>query len=138
MKLMNVCGIVLCGGRSRRMRQAKAWLPVGKETMLQRLVRVISQVVKPIVVVAAQGQDLPTLPAEVTIARDEIAGCGPLQGLAAGLKALRGQVDAAFVSGCDTPFLKPILISRLIECLGPAMACVPQVNGFYHPLTAVY
>jgi molybdenum cofactor guanylyltransferase len=54
-------GIVLCGGRSTRMGSSKALLPFGPETMLQRVVRLLSSVVSPIVVVAAVNQELPEL-----------------------------------------------------------------------------
>ena len=47
-------GLVLCGGRSRRMGLDKASLPFGPETMLNRVVRKLSEVVSPIVVVAAK------------------------------------------------------------------------------------
>lgn len=69
--LPQIGGIILCGGQSSRMGQPKAWLPIGGEVFLQRVVRVLSEVVSPIVVVAAAGQDLPELPAEIVIARDE-------------------------------------------------------------------
>ncbi|HUR55514.1 MAG TPA: NTP transferase domain-containing protein, partial [Gemmataceae bacterium] len=64
---MQTAGIVLCGGRSSRMGRAKAWLPFGGETMLQRVVRVVGEVVSPVVVVAAAGQDVPPLPVGVRI-----------------------------------------------------------------------
>ena len=48
----------------------------------------------PPVVVAALGQDVPELPAQVAIVRDEIEGKGPLGGLAAGLAALEGKAVA--------------------------------------------
>ena len=82
---MKVGGVILCGGRSSRMGRAKAWLPFGEETMLQRIVRILRTIVDPIVVVAASGQEIPPLPADVLIARDPEDGRGPLQGLAAGL-----------------------------------------------------
>src|SRR5258708_37920520 len=85
-----VAGIVLCGGQSTRMERPKAWLPFGPEVMLQRIVRILSDVVSPIVVVAAVGQDVPDLPQAVEIVRDEHEALGPLAGLAAGLKALEG------------------------------------------------
>ena len=40
----------------------KGTLTFGAETMLQRVVRLLGTVVSPIVVVAARGQSLPTLP----------------------------------------------------------------------------
>src|SRR5437870_5114125 len=107
---MKVGGIVLCGGQSTRMGRPKAWLPFAGELMLQRVVRLLGTAVQPIVVVAAPEQDVPPLPPEVNIVRDDERGRGPLQGLAAGLSALAGQVDAAYLSSCDVPFLQPAFV----------------------------
>lgn len=131
-------GIVLCGGHSRRMGRPKAWLPFGGEPMLARVVRLLRQTVGPVVVVAAPDQDVPALPRGITIVRDQERGRGPLQGLAAGLLALEGQVDAAYLSSCDVPFLQPGFVRRLIELLGDHVICVPKVGDFHHPLAAVY
>jgi molybdopterin-guanine dinucleotide biosynthesis protein A len=133
-----VGGIILCGGQSKRMGQPKAWLPFGGETMLQRVVRLLGEIVRPIVVVAAPGQDVPPLPADIVTVRDEERGRGPLQGLAAGLSALRGRVEAAYLSSCDVPFLRPSFVRRMIELLDDRAICVPFVDGFHHPLAAVY
>jgi molybdenum cofactor guanylyltransferase len=136
--MTRVGGIVLCGGQSKRMGRPKAWLPFGPEFMLQRVVRILSDVVAPIVVVAAPEQEVPALPSGVTVVRDDERGRGPLQGLAAGLASLRGQADAAYLSGCDVPFLQPNLVGRLRDLLGNHTICVPQVGGYHHPLAAVY
>jgi molybdenum cofactor guanylyltransferase len=131
-------GIVLCGGQSKRMGQPKAWLPFAGEIMLPRVVRLLREVVNPIVIVGAPEQELPPLPAEVTVVRDEEKGRGPLQGLAAGLAALQGVVDAAYLSSCDVPFLQPGFVRRLIALLGDNAICVPHVGEYHHPLAAVY
>jgi molybdenum cofactor guanylyltransferase len=135
---MNVAGVVLCGGRSSRMGRPKAWLPFGRELMLPRVVRLLGEAVDPVIVVAAPGQDVPPLPEAICIVRDEKEGCGPLQGLAAGLKALHGQADAIYLSSCDAPFLRPTFVQRLIALLGKAVVCVPRVGDYHHPLAAVY
>jgi molybdopterin-guanine dinucleotide biosynthesis protein A len=135
---MNVGGIVLCGGQSKRMGQPKAWLPFAGEVMLPRVVRILGEVVSPVVVVAAPDQEVPPLPGEVDIVRDEEKGRGPLQGLAAGLASLRGRAEAAYLSSCDVPFLRPAFVRRLIELLGNHAICVPHVGDFHHPLAAVY
>src|SRR5262245_8810396 len=132
-----VGGIVLSGGRSSRMGRAKAWLPFGDELLLPRVVRRLSQVVSPIVVVAAPDQDVPPLPADVALARDAARDRGPLQGLAAGLAAQRG-VDALYLSSCDVPFLEPAFVRRMIDALGEHVIAVPDVGGFRHPLAGVY
>ena len=129
---------MLCGGQSKRMGQSKAWLPIAGEFMLPRVVRLLSQAVEPIVVVAAPQQEVPPLPGDVAIVRDEEKDRGPLQGLAAGLTYLMGKVDAAYVSSCDVPFLVPAFVRRLINLLGEHSICVPQTDGRHHPLAAVY
>src|SRR5207244_3557337 len=77
--MTRVGGIVLCGGQSKRMGRPKAWLPFGDEVMLPRVVRLLGEIVKPVVVVAAPGQDVPPLPADMSVVRDEEKGRGPLQ-----------------------------------------------------------
>lgn len=136
--MTRVGGIVLCGGRSSRMGQAKAWLPFGEEFMLPRVVRILGEVVAPVVVVAAPGQDVPAMPSEVEIVRDAVEGRGPLQGLAAGLLALRGKVEAVYLSSCDVPLLRPAFVRRVIDTLGESAVAVPQAEGYHHPLAAVY
>src|SRR5947209_666698 len=135
---MNVGGIVLCGGQSKRMGRPKAWLPFGSELMLQRVVRLLAEAVKPIVVVAAPDQEVPPLPSSVVVVRDEEKGRGPLQGLAAGLATLQDRIDAAYLSSCDVPFLHPAFVQRMIDLLGEHSICVPYAGGYHHPLAAVY
>lgn len=129
---------MLCGGQSKRMGRAKAWLPFAGEVMLPRVVRLLRQVVEPVVVVAALEQEVPPLPPEVTVVRDEERGRGPLQGLAAGLHALAGRAEAAYLSSCDVPLLCPAFVRRLVELLGEHAVCVPRAGGYHHPLAAVY
>lgn len=136
--MARVGGVVLCGGQSSRMGRPKAWLPFGVELMLPRVVRLLSEAVAPVVVVAAPGQDVPPLPSGIDIVRDPEQGRGPLQGLAAGLEALRGHAEAAYLSSCDVPFLQPAFVRRLIELLGDHIICVPDIGGYRHPLAAVY
>ena len=136
---MNAGGIVLCGGKSTRMGTSKALLPFGPETMLQRVVRLLGGVVSPIVVVAAADQELPALPPDVLVTRDEREGRGPLEGLAAGLKALppirrRGLRDELRRAAAG-PRLRDRRCSALAE--GHDIA-VMEIDGFTHPLSAVY
>ena len=131
-------GIVMCGGKSTRMGTSKALLPFGPETMLQRVLRILSGLVSPIVVVAAADQELPGLPAGVIITRDEQPGRGPLEGLRAGLKALPEQVDRAYVTSCDVPLLVPGFVTQMIEHSRDHDIAVMEIDGFAHPLSAVY
>lgn len=131
-------GIVLCGGKSSRMGLAKAWLPFGNETMLQRVVRILSDVVQPLIVVAAPGQELPRLPSDVRIARDRREGRGPLEGLLAGLEAAPAEVETVYATSCDVPLVVPAFVHRLSELLGQHDVAVPVEGPHHHPLAAVY
>jgi molybdopterin-guanine dinucleotide biosynthesis protein A len=106
--------------------------------MLEHVVHLLAEATRPIVVVAAPEQNLPTLPQDLMVVRDAEKGRGPLEGLAAGLAALAGRADAAFASSCDVPFLKPEFVRRLASLMGDHAICVPKVQGRFHPLAAVY
>ena len=136
--MTRVGAIILCGGQSKRMGRPKAWLPFAGQTMLAHVIVILREVVNPIVVVAAPDQEIPPTPSDIQVVRDEERGRGPLQGLAAGLAALEGRADAAYVSSCDVPFLRPAFVWRLIELLGDHAICVPHVGDHHHPLAAVY
>ncbi len=135
---MQAGGIVLCGGKSSRMGVPKATLPFGPETMLQRVVRLLGTVVSPIAAVAAQGQTLPELPASVIVTRDEREAKGPLEGLRAGLAALPDSVDLAYATSCDVPMLVPGFVERMLEFARDYDVAVMEIDGFAHPLSAVY
>ena len=120
------------------MGRPKFSLPFGEEVLLQRVCRILSEVVSPIVVVAAAEQELPPLPVEVLIVRDEYDSLGPLAGIATGLDALHDKADAAFVTSCDAPLLRPDFVRRLIELLGDHDVAAPTDGQYDHVLAAVY
>jgi molybdopterin-guanine dinucleotide biosynthesis protein A len=132
--------IILCGGKSSRMGRDKASLPFGSELMLQRVVRLLSEVVdsSSIVVVSAAGQVLPPLPPQIRIACDENPGRGPLEGLAAGLKAMPDQVEAVYATSCDVPLMAREFVRAVFNHLGDHEIAVPVEGEFHHPLAAVY
>jgi len=128
--------VILCGGKSSRMGRPKALLPFGPEPLLVRVLRACGEACAELVVVAAPGQELPPLPAGAHVVRDAMEGQGPLEGLAAGLAAVRA--PAAFCVSCDAPFLRPALVERMFDALGKAAAVQAVVNGRVEPLGAVY
>jgi len=116
----------------------KAALPFGDETLLARVVGIVSHVAEEVWIVAREGQTLPSLGErpEVRMARDPAEGRGPLAGLAAGLGAMRA--ERAFVTACDTPLLKPVLIEHLFALAEGHTAAVPEVGGHQMTMCAIY
>ncbi len=120
------------------MGRPKADLPFGSETMLGRVARLLGEVAWPIVVVAAPGQVLPDLPDSIRIVRDPVSDRGPLQGLAAGLASLPDEVELAYATATDAPFLRPAWVTRLVDLIGDHDLAVPEIDGYLHPLAALY
>jgi molybdopterin-guanine dinucleotide biosynthesis protein A len=139
---MACAGVVLAGGRSSRMGTPKAALEWHGSTLLGRTVGIVARAVNgPVVVVRAAGQDLPDLPKEATLVEDPREGKGPVQGIAAGLAALSGHAETAFVSSTDLPFLHPAFIRRVLRVLDEqdtADVALPVVRGYPQPLAAAY
>jgi molybdopterin-guanine dinucleotide biosynthesis protein A len=131
-------GIILCGGKSERMGRAKPLLPFGNEVLLQRVTRILAEVVTPLIVVASPEQSLPTFSCETVVVYDRHRGHGPLEGLAVGLKALPKTIDTAFVTGCDTPFINSLFVARILSLLDGYTAAIPKEGGRYHPLCAAF
>lgn len=140
---MRLGAIILAGGRSARMGRPKEALPFAGAPLLARVAAALAPACDPVVVVARDaGQDLPPLPATALRAHDEVAGRGPLAGLATGLRRLAaagfGPDDAAFVVACDHPFVGAAFARGLADRLGDADAALPDVGGRVEPLCAVY
>jgi molybdenum cofactor guanylyltransferase len=136
-------GVVLAGGRSSRMGTPKAALEWHGSTLLRRTVGVVARATGgPVVVVRASGQALPALPDSTIVVDDPREGKGPVQGIAAGLAALEGQAEAAFVTSTDLPFLHPAFIAAVLRALaapgGRPEVALPVARGYQQPLAAAY
>ena len=133
-------GVVLAGGRSSRMGTPKAALEWHGSTLLRRTLGVLARSVEgPLVVVRAPGQPLPEMPPQAAVVEDPEEGLGPLQGIAAGLVALAGRADAAFICSTDLPFLHPAFVRRVLTALTSELDVVlPVARGYPQPLAAAY
>ncbi len=127
--------IILAGGLSRRMDgERKAFLRLGGETFLERIMRILRPCVDSFLIVTNE----PHLYAgfDARCVRDEREGVGPLMGIYSGLKA--GRSDASFVTAVDTPLVSPALIRRLVEADPACDVCAPRWKCDIEPLCAVY
>ncbi|WP_284225746.1 molybdenum cofactor guanylyltransferase [Mycobacterium antarcticum] len=133
-----LAAIVLAGGASRRMGRDKAMLEFSGRTFVEQIVATLAGRCAPVFVVAAPGQPLPALDAEVL--RDDVRGVGPLLATARGLRAAADAgVERAFVSAVDMPYLTADLIDLLV---GPSVRLGADVvlpwDGRDHYLAGVY
>ncbi|MET9201729.1 molybdenum cofactor guanylyltransferase [Gordonia sp. NPDC003585] len=140
-----LAGIVLAGGRSRRMGQDKAALDWDGEPMLARIVRVAAERCEPILVVATEESSayqglFGTGGPEAQWITDEEPGAGPLGGLVAGLSAAAaGGAELAFVCATDMPLISAELIDELLTGVTPsAQAVIAHDNQRDHPMAGIY
>ena len=129
--------IVLAGGRSTRMGTPKALLDWHGGTLVRRVTGILQRLADPVVVVHAEGQELPPLPGVERVV-DRAPDRGPLEGIAAGLRAVADRRPAVFVSGTDLPFLHPDLVLALAAARAEHDLAVPVAGGHVHHLCAVY
>ena len=122
------------------MGKPKALLDWSGEPLVAHVAGIVAAAAAPVVVVAAPGQELPPLPAGVEVAHDAAPDQGPLEGLAAGMRALGDRADAAFVCGADMPFLSAAAIGQLTLALTAKWHAVVVTDdaGRDQPLGAVY
>ena len=132
---MNVTGVILAGGKSRRMGEDKRFLLVGEITLLDRAVSVMGKLFSEVLVVIAQ--DSPPLAVTgCTVSRDLIANCGSLGGLYTGLA--RATNERIFVVACDMPFLNSDMIRWFVSRDPDADIVMAKLPDGMQPLHAVY
>ena len=92
----------------------------------------------PLVVVVAPGQDPPRLPSEAVVVEDGREGRGPLEAIAAGLRALPDDA-VAYVSSTDVPLIHPAFVRRVLSATSADVdVAVCETEGRLHPLAAAY
>jgi molybdopterin-guanine dinucleotide biosynthesis protein A len=120
----------------------KAELDWHGSTLLRRVTGILARAVSPspVIVVSAPGQALPAVGAGVEVVADAVEGRGPLQGLAAGLAAIGGRADVAYVSSVDVPLLHPAFVRAVASFAldGEVDVAVPEAGGRRHALSAAY
>ena len=133
-----VSGIVLAGGRSRRLGRDKAVEPLGGQPMIRRVLeRLAGLAAESIVVVAdqARGDALPLLD-DTRVVPDVYPGMGSLGGIFSGLRASGN--EWAMVTACDMPFLNGELLGYLASLREGMDVVAPVVEGRPEPTHALY
>jgi molybdopterin-guanine dinucleotide biosynthesis protein A len=130
----DLTGVVLAGGRSRRMGADKALLDLGGAPMIRRVLDALAASCAHVLIVAKDAQAYAALGVPVVI--DVVPDQAPLVGLCAGLRA--ATTPWVFAAACDLPFLSPAAVRLLADAAEGHDAAVPYVDGRWHPLHAVY
>jgi len=131
---IDVTGILLAGGKSRRMGEDKRYLVVGEQTLLERGLAVLRSIFQEVLVVIAQ--DSPPLDVGARVVRDLVPECGSLGGLYTGL--VQATTPFIFVVACDMPFLDPAVITQFTSRRAAADIVMAKLAARLHPMHALY
>ena len=131
----NTTVAVLAGGASSRMGRPKALLPFGTETLIERVVRLVSELGVETIVAATGDLVLPPLPS-ARILVDEERFEGPLLAIGNVLRAARAPF--CFVCACDQPFPSVALARFLLSRTAGVDVVIPSWKGRRQPLFAAY
>lgn len=129
----DITGVILVGGKSRRMGRDKAFLDVAGKPLIERVLDVFRESFDRIVLVGDREErfaayDLPVVP--------DIFPGSSLGGLYTGL--FHATTEYVFVASCDLPFPNADILRHLCSLKDGFDAVVPSTKYGYEPLFALY
>jgi molybdenum cofactor guanylyltransferase len=131
---MHVTGVILAGGKSRRMGRDKAFLPFGKGLLIERVIEVIQQVTDDIILITNTPEQYQRF--GLPMFADVIIEAGSLGGIYTGL--MSAKTPYSLCLACDMPFVKPEFLRFLCETAAEADVVIPKNAEDFQPLCAVY
>ena len=131
---LELTGVVLAGGQSRRLGTDKALLQFDGRTLLARTVETLSPLCREVIVVT----DSPQAHAHpaARLVGDLLPGMGPLGGVYSGLVA--AATHYSLVVGCDMPFLNRGVVTYLGSLAPGYDVIIPRHQNLLEPLHSIY
>ncbi|NGM82237.1 molybdenum cofactor guanylyltransferase [Paenibacillus sp. 7124] len=137
---MKIAGILIAGGRSRRMGADKALLKYGGIPAIARVAAALGEVADPVTVACGEKEREDFRFLQLPQAADRFPGCGPLAGIHAGMSAAPS--DWYFAAPCDLPFVSAAFMRYILDAWersGRRVAAVPvSRSGKVQPLLGLY
>lgn len=119
-----VTGVILAGGKSRRMGQNKAFLRLGNDTLIGHVVQCMQSITDELLIITNNPDEYSRM--NIEIRNDILQNAGTLGGIHSGLT--HASNETVICVGCDSPFLKPNLLNYLISALEDYDAVMPLSN----------
>ncbi|MDP2722983.1 MAG: molybdenum cofactor guanylyltransferase [Bacteroidales bacterium] len=129
-------GIVLSGGKSRRMGKEKGLCHFRGKALITYAIDTLKPLCRTLIISANDKIDQYEL-LDYRVISDEIPDAGPIGGLYSCLRQSQSAIN--LVISCDTPFVTIEVYQELLKYSHDYQAVVPiHENGFIEPLTACY
>lgn len=129
-----VTGLIIAGGKSRRLGIDKRFLDIGGRTCIQRVLDAYQGIFDEILIAADAVEPFQSLGVRVVV--DLIPGRATLGGLYTGLHYAAG--ERVFAAAGDMPWINPAAIRLVLDQAHSGDIAIPDVEGQLQPMHAVY
>ena len=135
MMIGEVSGVVLAGGKSKRMGMDKRHLSVHGKPLLDRVTSILLELFPEVLLVLAE-EDISRQDDRIRIVTDLIPDCAAVGGLYTGL--YHSRYSRVFVVACDMPFINPAVIGLFLQKIDATDIVVAQLVTGLQPLHGLY
>jgi molybdenum cofactor guanylyltransferase len=132
---MNISGVLLAGGESRRMGKDKATILFRGKPLWQIQLELLRKL-NPAEILLSARTDPVWRPIDVQFVADDPPSRGPLSGLAASLSRLK--TTHLLALAIDMPFITEQYLKFLCDQIEPGTGVVPTIDNRAEPLAAIY
>lgn len=133
--IREVSGVVLAGGKSKRMGMDKRHLSVHGKPLLDRVTSVLLELFPEVLLVLAE-EDISKQDERIRIVTDLIPDCAAVGGLYTGLYYSRH--PRVFVVACDMPFINAAVIEFFLRKIDATDIVMAQLVTGLQPLHGLY
>jgi molybdenum cofactor guanylyltransferase len=125
---------IQAGGYSARMGQDKGLVLLGGKPMIEHVLKRVEDLGNELMITTPHPESYARFGARLV--SDPEFHAGPLVGLQTALRA--ASHESVLVLACDMPFVERKLLEYMLSMASQADGVVPQRDGYYEPLQAVY
>jgi molybdopterin-guanine dinucleotide biosynthesis protein A len=130
----DITGIILAGGKSKRMGKEKALLPIGNKSIIQVLVEKLKELFPKVILSTNSPEHFVFL--KIPMVEDFYKNMGPLSGIHAGL--IETETEKNFIISCDLPLMNKEMIEYICNYKSDKKIVVCKVGDYIEPTFGIY
>ncbi|MBL7127967.1 MAG: molybdenum cofactor guanylyltransferase [Ignavibacteria bacterium] len=130
----DITGIILSGGKSKRMGMNKSLLKIGNKSLIEIINELLSGLFANIILSTNEPQLYKFL--KLKSFKDIYINKGPLSGIHSGL--INSKTNKNFIISCDMPFMTSEMIEYLVNCECNKSIIVAKAEDFVQQLCGLY
>jgi molybdenum cofactor guanylyltransferase len=130
----DITGIILAGGKSKRMGINKSFLKIGSQTIIERTADLMKGLFPRVLLISNTPDEYQFL--DMKIYEDIHKNSGPLGGIHTGLS--HSGTEKNFIISCDMPLVNNDVIEFIINYKTDKPVIITKADGFIQQLCGVY